>query len=116
MKKIKEVLGVDQRISLFQTAMNNAGRNFEGKKVNVKVMAKFAEEFYKLAIKEIEEIGKMSTNDLKSIAEMKLTKKEKKYYICKKCKKGRLTKQEYDYSLKVYKNAVCRNCQQKKTK
>ena len=56
-KKLKNIVSLDTRISLFQTAMNNAGRNFSGKKVDVKKMATYAADFYKLCIKEIEQVG-----------------------------------------------------------
>jgi hypothetical protein len=78
MEKIKEIISVDTRISLFQTAMNNAGRNFTGKKVKVAAMAKFATEFYKLAINEISEIGKMELEQLAKIAASKNGKRTKK--------------------------------------
>jgi hypothetical protein len=71
MRRIKEIITVDSRISMFQTAMNNAGRNFQGKRIPVEKMAKFASDFYKLAIKEISEIGKMELNQLEKIAVVK---------------------------------------------
>lgn len=115
MKKIKEVLTISDRISLFQTAMNNAGRNFEGKRVPVKKMSDFATNFYKLAIKEIGEIGKMEVKEIaKIVAPNEKAKKES--YPCAKCKKEKLTKQEFDYSMKVYKKALCRKCQKSKKK
>jgi len=115
MKKIKELITLDTRISLFQTAMNNAGRNFNGKKVPVKKMAEFATDFYKVAIKEIGNIGKMEMTYIEKITLPK-EKKKNVSFRCEKCKKGRLTKQEHDYSVKVYKKVICRDCQKKKGK
>ncbi|MCL4399778.1 hypothetical protein M1506_00685 [Patescibacteria group bacterium] len=70
MKKIKEILSVDTRISIFQTAMNNAGRNFEGKDISVEKMAKFAVDFYQIAISEIKKIGELEIEKLKQISEV----------------------------------------------
>jgi len=63
-KKIREIITVDARISLYQTAMNNAARNFTGKKVSVKKMSEFATELYKLSIKEIGKIGELNPQQI----------------------------------------------------
>ncbi len=62
--KIKETIPMETRISLFQTSMNNAGRNFEGKRTKVKTMGEFALNFYKFAIKEIEGIGELNIEQM----------------------------------------------------
>jgi hypothetical protein len=59
-KKLKNLITPETRISLYQTAMNNSGRNFEGKRVAFKKMADFTSQIYRLAIKEIENIGELS--------------------------------------------------------
>ena len=84
MTRIKEIITVENRISMFQTAMNNAGRNFQGKRISVEKMAKFASDFYKLAIKEISEIGKMELAQLEKISIQKETKKQTKKVDVKK--------------------------------
>lgn len=56
----------ETRISLYQTAMNNSGRNFNGKKVSAKKMAKYTSEIYRIAIKEIENIGELSIRQIES--------------------------------------------------
>lgn len=88
--KIKESFMTQDRISLFQTCMNNAGRNFEGKKVTVQKMFDFAAGFYKLAIKEIENIGELSLDQVKHTIVMptkKIESKSKLQAIMKKIKK-----------------------------
>lgn len=67
MEKVKDVIPLETRISLFQTAMNNAGRNFEGKRVPVKRMAAFATDFYQLAITEVGQIGKIGIAQLEKM-------------------------------------------------
>lgn len=76
--KVKELIGADTRISLFQTAMNNSGRNFEGKKVTVKKMAEFSAELYKLAIKEIEIIGQLNIKQIEKTLTKGIAKKRVK--------------------------------------
>jgi hypothetical protein len=71
MAKIKQVITPENRISMFQTAMNNAGRNFQGKRIPVSKMAEFATQFYKIAIAEISEIGKMELTTLEKILTVK---------------------------------------------
>jgi len=73
--KIKELIAPEHRISLFQTSMNNAGRNFEGKKVSVSKMADFASSFYKLAIREIENLGELSVKQMVGTVKKDETKK-----------------------------------------
>jgi hypothetical protein len=68
MKKIKQLLTVDQRVSMFQTAMNNAGRNFEGKKVKSERIAVFAADLYRAALKDIHTVGNVGVEELKAIA------------------------------------------------
>jgi len=63
-KKLKNLVTPETRISLYQTAMNNSGRNFEGKRVTAKKMADFTTKIYKLAIKEIENIGELSIKQI----------------------------------------------------
>ncbi len=82
--KLKHLLTLDNRISLFQTAMNNSGRNFQGKGVKVKKVADFAAEFYKLAIKEIEKLGQLSIKQLQETI--------KKYPVRKVARKKTLKK------------------------
>lgn len=82
--KIRNLIAVDTRISLFQTAMNNSGRNFEGKRVTVKKMADFSSELYKFAIKEIETIGQLNIKQIERTF--------KKVPIIKKTKKGTVKK------------------------
>ena len=67
MKKIKDIITIQDRISLFQTSMNNAGRNFQGKQVSIKKMADFAAGYYRLAIRQIDEMGKITLNQLSKI-------------------------------------------------
>jgi len=64
-KKLKNLVTPEIRISLYQTAMNNSGRNFEGKRVTAQKMANFTSEIYKMAIKEIENIGELSIRQIK---------------------------------------------------
>ena len=93
MSKIRELITPDIRISLFQTAMNNAGRNFEGKKASVKIMADYASQLYQIAIKEIENIGELSIKQLsRTFAKepiVKKTKREDVNKLIRKIKKGK---------------------------
>jgi hypothetical protein len=75
-KKLKNLITPETRISLFQTAMNNSGRNFEGKRVTAKKMAEFTTDIYKLAIKEIENIGELSIRQIASTIRVAPTKKQ----------------------------------------
>jgi len=77
-KKLKDIITLENRISLFQTAMNNSGRNFEGKQVPVEKMAKFASDYYGLAIKVIGTIGKLELEQLEKILKEERTKKIEK--------------------------------------
>lgn len=65
-KKFKNLVTPEIRISLYQTAMNNSGRNFEGKRVSANKMADFTTKIYKLAIKEIENIGELSIRQIEN--------------------------------------------------
>lgn len=65
-KKLKNLITPEIRISLFQTAMNNSGRNFEGKRVTAKKMTDFTSEIYKVAVREIENIGELSIRQIGS--------------------------------------------------
>lgn len=75
-KKLKNLIMPETRISLYQTAMNNSGRNFEGKRVPAKKMADFTTEIYKLAIKEIENIGELSIKQIENTIKAEPTKKQ----------------------------------------
>ncbi len=74
--RIRELISIDTRISLFQTSMNCAGRNFLGKRVKVDKMAKFASAFYRLSIKEIEGIGKLSIKQIEATFKKEPVKKK----------------------------------------
>jgi hypothetical protein len=74
-KKLKNLITPETRISLYQTAMNNSGRNFEGKRVTARKMADFTTDIYKLAIKEIENIGELSIRQIASTIKTEPTKK-----------------------------------------
>ena len=73
--KIKNIITIEDRISLFQTSMNNAGRNYNGRRVEVTKMAKFAANLYALAIKEISNIGKVEIEQLEKMMVKSETKK-----------------------------------------
>jgi len=92
-KKLKNLITPEMRISLFQTAMNNSGRNFEGKRVTAKQMANFTSEIYKLAINEIENIGELSIRQIKSTIKIEPTRKQNRKVVVKnlmdKIKKGK---------------------------
>lgn len=75
-KKLKNLIMPETRISLYQTAMNNSGRNFEGKRVTAKKMADFTTKIYKLAIKEIENIGELSIRQIESTIKAEPVKKK----------------------------------------
>ena len=75
-KKLKNLITPETRISLYQTAMNNSGRNFEGKRVMARKMADFTSEIYKTAIKEIENIGELSIKQIESTIKTEPTKKQ----------------------------------------
>ncbi len=96
--KIKEMIPVETRISLYQTAMNNSGRNFEGKRVKVKKMADFGSALYKLAIKEIEGIGQLSLKQIeqtfKKAPVKKRTKKASVKKLMNKIKNGKKAKKK----------------------
>ena len=77
-KKLKNLITLETRISLFQTAMNNSGRNFEGKRVPAKKMANYTTEIYKLAIKEIENIGELSIRQIETTIKVEPTQKRNK--------------------------------------
>lgn len=91
--RIKDLIPMETRISLFQTSMNNAGRNYEGKRTTVKKMAEFATEFYRLAIKEIEMIGALSIQQIQKsflkASPEKITKKNDVKKLMKKIQKKR---------------------------
>lgn len=92
-KKLKNQIPAETRISLFQTAMNNSGRNFNGKRVSPKAMADFTTEIYKLAIREIENIGELSIrqieNTIKVLPTARKTKDIDIKSLMKKIKKGK---------------------------
>jgi hypothetical protein len=94
--RIKDLIPMETRISLFQTSMNNAGRNYEGKRTTVKKMAEFATEFYRLAIKEIEMIGALSVQQIQKsflkASPEKITKKNDVKKLMKKIQKRRSKK------------------------
>ncbi len=75
-KKLKNKIMLETRISLYQTAMNNSGRNFEGKKVTAKAMSVFTSEIYKIAVKEIENIGELSIKQIENTIKAEPTKKQ----------------------------------------
>lgn len=77
-KKLKNLVTPELRISLYQTAMNNSGRNFEGKRVTAKVMGVFTSDIYKLAVKEIENIGELSIKQIENTIKAEPTKKNGK--------------------------------------
>jgi len=77
-KKLKNLITPETRISLYQTAMNNSGRNFEGKRVMARKMADFTSEIYKTAIKEIENIGELSIKQIASTIKTVPTQKKSK--------------------------------------
>ena len=77
-KKLKNLITPEIRISLFQTAMNNSGRNFEGKRVTAKKMADFTSQIYKTAIKEIENIGELSIRQIEHTIRIEPTQKKSK--------------------------------------
>jgi hypothetical protein len=74
-KKLKNLITPEIRISLYQTAMNNSGRNFNSKRVPAKKMADFTSQIYRLAIKEIENIGELSIRQIASTIHSEPTKK-----------------------------------------
>ena len=74
-KKLKNLIPPETRISLYQTAMNNSGRNFEGKRVTAPKMANFTSEIYKVAIKEIENIGELSIRQIENTIKAEPAKK-----------------------------------------
>ena len=75
--KIKNIITIEDRISLFQTSMNNVGRNYNGRRVDVNKMAKFAANLYALAIKEISNIGKVEIEQLeRMVVKSEKTKKK----------------------------------------
>lgn len=92
-KKLKNLVTPELRISLYQTAMNNSGRNFEGKRVTAKKMGDFTTDIYKLAIKEIENIGELSIRQIESTIKTEPAKKKNKISdiknLMKKIKKGK---------------------------
>jgi len=92
-KKLKNLVTLETRISLFQTAMNNSGRNFQGKKVTAKKMADFTTDIYKLAVKEIENIGELSIKQIvgtiKAEPTQKKTKQSDVKKLMSKIKKGK---------------------------
>lgn len=88
--KIRQLITVENRISLYQTAMNNSGRNFAGKSVKVKKMVVFASDLYKAAIKEIESIGSLSVAQMGLQMEMAFKKKTSKKKKIKKAELGKL--------------------------
>jgi len=92
-KKLKNLVTLETRISLFQTAMNNSGRNFHGKKVTAKKMADFTTDIYKLAVKEIENIGELSIKQIvgtiKAEPTQKKTKQSDVKKLMSKIKKGK---------------------------
>ena len=92
-KKLKNLVTLETRISLFQTAMNNSGRNFQGKKVTAKKMADFTTDIYKLAVKEIENIGELSIKQIvgtiKAEPTQKKARKTEVKSLMTKIKKGK---------------------------
>jgi len=92
-KKLKNLITPEIRISLYQTAMNNSGRNFEGKRVTPKKMAAYTSEIYKLAIKEIENIGELNIKQIEKTIKPGITQKKTKKLDIKnlmvKIKKGK---------------------------
>lgn len=92
-KKLKNLVTPELRISLYQTAMNNSGRNFEGKRVTAKKMGDFTTEIYKLAVKEIENIGELSIKQIESTIKAEPTQKKGKKSdiknLMRKIKKGK---------------------------
>jgi len=92
-KKLKDMILIETRISLYQTAMNNAGRNFAGKKASVRKMSAFASAFYKLSVKDIEGIGELSVRQIEKtlgkVPVKKVVKKSTLKKLMKKVKKAR---------------------------
>lgn len=91
--KLKDIITPETRISLYQTAMNNSGRNFQGKRVTADKMAEFTSNIYKIAVKEIENIGELSIKQItKTLIPVTTKKKNNKKDIkklMKKIKKGK---------------------------
>lgn len=98
MGKIKESITLEERISLFQTCMNNSGRNFEGKRVKAKKMADYAMNLYKLSIKEIENIGELSfrqmVNTIKQEPVLKVKKNSEIKGLMKKINNKKTSKRK----------------------
>lgn len=92
-KKLKNLVTPEMRISLYQTSMNNSGRNFEGKRVVPKKMAEFTSAIYRIAIKEIGNIGELSIKQIEKTIKIEPTKKKTKNVeiknLMKKIKKGK---------------------------
>jgi len=92
-KKFKNIITPEIRISLYQTAMNNSGRNFNGKKITAQKMAEFTSTIYKIAIKEIETIGELSIRQIEKTIKPEPTRKISKSKdiknLMQKIKKGK---------------------------
>ena len=89
-RKLKNIVSLDTRISLYQTAMNNSGRNFAGKKVSVQKMSAFASAFYKLCVKNIENIGELNIQQIeKTLGKPSVKKTIKKSKFKQLMKKGK---------------------------
>jgi len=82
--KLRELITPEIRISLYQTAMNNSGRNFAGKRVKAKKMAEYTSDIYKSAIKEIENIGELSIRQISNTIKVEPTEKKTKKTDIKK--------------------------------
>lgn len=74
MAKIKNIITLQDRISLFQTCTNTAGSNFQGQSVKVEDMAKYAKDLYELSIKTIGEIGNVEVEKLRTAGEQNVEK------------------------------------------
>jgi len=83
-KKLKNLITIETRISLYQTAMNNSGRNFNGKRVPAKKMTDFTSQIYKTAVKEIENIGELSIRQIEHTIKAEPTQKKAKNKDIKK--------------------------------
>jgi len=83
-KKLKNLVTPEMRISLYQTAMNNSGRNFEGKKTTPKKMVDFTSKIYRVAIREIENIGELSLKQIENTIKPEPVKKATKNSNIKK--------------------------------
>lgn len=53
MPKINQLITLDQRISMLQTCYNNAGRNYQGKRVKAATITGFADKLFLEMIEQV---------------------------------------------------------------